>query len=143
MSSSSPPFRVVKSNRLLAKITTYLVSFGRLLYLAFLYRWHCLNKISLDWLVTLTTQPSTSKLSDNPAITIVTTNFIVIQIFRATCSKCLIVPIVTYNNIIQFHHQLVCLNNNYDKSTITDLFQHVCFSCTYSKCIKWSPPWHW
>ena len=26
-----------------------------------------LNKISLDWLLTLPTQPSTSKLSDNPA----------------------------------------------------------------------------
>ena len=29
--------------------------------------WHFLNKISLDWLLTLTTQPSASKLSDNPA----------------------------------------------------------------------------
>ena len=40
---------------------------GRLLCLAFLYGWHFLNiKISLDWPLTLTTQPSTSKLSDNP-----------------------------------------------------------------------------
>ena len=75
-------------NRLLPKITNNLVSFGRLLYLAFLHGWHFLNKISLDWLVTLTTQPSTSKLSDNPTIIIVTTNFLLIQIFTATCTKC-------------------------------------------------------
>ena len=30
--------------------------------------WHFLNKISLDWALTLTTQPSTSKLSDNPEL---------------------------------------------------------------------------
>ena len=59
--------RVVKSSRLLAKIAAlYLVSIGRLLCLAVLYIWHFLNKISLDWPLTLTTQPSTSKLSDNP-----------------------------------------------------------------------------
>ena len=58
--------RVVKSSRLPA-IPHYLVSIGRLLCLAFLYRWRCLNKISLDWRLTLTTQPSASKLSDNPA----------------------------------------------------------------------------
>ena len=47
------------------KITTYLVSIGRLLCLEFLYRWHFLNKISLDWPLTLTTQPSTSNIYDN------------------------------------------------------------------------------
>ena len=41
--------RVVKSNQLPAKITTYLVSIGGLLCLAFLYGWRFLNKISLDW----------------------------------------------------------------------------------------------
>ena len=40
------------------------VNVGRLLCLVFLYRWHFLNKISLYWPLTLTTQPSTSKLSD-------------------------------------------------------------------------------
>jgi len=34
--------------------------------MAFLCRWHFLNKISLNWPLNLTTQPSTSKLSDNP-----------------------------------------------------------------------------
>ena len=58
--------RVVKSSRLLAKIAAYLVSSGRLLCLAVLYISHFLNKISLDWPLTLTTQPFTSKLSDNP-----------------------------------------------------------------------------
>ena len=58
--------RVVKSSRLPVKIAAYLVSIGRLLCLAFLYGWRFLNKISLDWPLTLTTQPSTSKLSDNP-----------------------------------------------------------------------------
>ena len=58
--------RVVKSSRLLTKIASYLVSISWLLCLAFLYEWHFLNKISQDWLLTLTTQPSTSKLSDNP-----------------------------------------------------------------------------
>ena len=40
------------------KIATrqYLVRIGRLLCLAFLYGWHFLNKISLDWALTLTTQ---------------------------------------------------------------------------------------
>ena len=58
----------VKSSRLQAKIATYLVSIGQLLCLAFLYEWRFLKfyKISLDWPLTLTTQPSTSKLSDNP-----------------------------------------------------------------------------
>ena len=41
--------RVVKSSWLSAKMAAYLVSIGRLLCLAFLYRWHFLNKISLDW----------------------------------------------------------------------------------------------
>ena len=61
-------FRVVKSIRLLVKITTYLISIGWLLCLAFLYGWRFLNKISLDRPLTLTTQPSTSKLSDNPVV---------------------------------------------------------------------------
>ena len=56
----------LKSSRLRAKIGAYLVSIGRLLFLAFLFGWHVLNKISLDWPRTLTTQLSTSKLSDNP-----------------------------------------------------------------------------
>ena len=41
--------RVLKSSWLRAKIGAYLVSIGRLLFLAFLYGWHVLNKISLDW----------------------------------------------------------------------------------------------
>ena len=31
------------------------------------YRWHFLNKISLDWLLTSATQLSISKLTENPA----------------------------------------------------------------------------
>ena len=63
----SPRSRIVKSSWLLPKIATYMysVSNGRLLSLAFLYGWRFLNNISLDWPLTLTTQPSTSKLSDN------------------------------------------------------------------------------
>ena len=57
----------VKISRLPAKITTYLVSIGQLLCLAFIYGWCFLNKISLDWPLTLATQPSISKLCDNPA----------------------------------------------------------------------------
>ena len=59
--------RVVKSSWLLPKIAIYmyLVCNGRLLCLAFLYRWRFLNKISLDWPLTLTTQLSTLELSDN------------------------------------------------------------------------------
>ena len=60
--------RVLKSGRLPPKITTYLVSMGRPLCLAFLYGCRFLNKISLDWSLTLTTQPSTWKLSDNPDV---------------------------------------------------------------------------
>ena len=61
--------RVVKSSRLLAKIAAHLVSIGWLLSLALnLYGSHFLNEISPDWLLTLTTQPSTSKLSDNPGL---------------------------------------------------------------------------
>ena len=60
-------YRVAKSSQLSVKITAYFVSIGWLLCLAFLYGWCFLNKISLDWQLTLTTQPSTSKLSDNPA----------------------------------------------------------------------------
>ena len=66
--TSATDTRVVKSSQLLAKIAAYLVSISLLLCLAFLYRWHFLNKISLDWPLTFTTQPSTSKLSDNPEI---------------------------------------------------------------------------
>ena len=62
LNSAAP--RVVKSSLLLAKIAAYLIS--RLICLAFLYGWRFLNKIPLDWPRTLTTQPSTSKLSDNP-----------------------------------------------------------------------------
>jgi len=69
MTSSPLAYRVVESSRLLAKIAAYLVSIGRLLCLAFLYGWRFLNKISLDWPRTLITQPSTSKLSDNPKLT--------------------------------------------------------------------------
>ena len=58
--------RVVKSSWLPAKIAAYLVSIDWLLCLAVLYIWRFLNKISLDWPLTLTTQPSTLKLSDNP-----------------------------------------------------------------------------
>ena len=56
-----------KSSRLPAKIAAYLFSIGWLLCLAFLYRWRFLTKIFLKSPLTLTTQPSTSKLSDNPA----------------------------------------------------------------------------
>ena len=58
--------KVVKSSRLPVKIAAYLVNNSQLLSLAFLYGWCFLNKISPDWPLTLTTQPSTSRLSDNP-----------------------------------------------------------------------------
>ena len=45
---------------------TWLVLIGLLLCVAFLYGCRLLHKISLDWPLTLTTQSSTSKLSDNP-----------------------------------------------------------------------------
>ena len=61
----SSTFRVVKSSWLPAKISAYMFSISRLRCCAFLYGWHLLNKISLDWSLTLTTQLSTSKLSDN------------------------------------------------------------------------------
>ena len=67
--------RVVKSSRLPVKIASYLVSIGRLLFLAFLYGWCFLNKISLDWPFTLTTQPSTSKLSDIPVYSLFNKGF--------------------------------------------------------------------
>ena len=60
--------RVVKSSWLPAKIAAYLVSIGQLF--CFHLRMALLNKISLDWPLTLTltlTQLSTSKLPDNPA----------------------------------------------------------------------------
>ena len=50
------------------KIAAYLVSNGRLLCLAFLYGRHFLNRISLDCSLTLTTEPSALKLSDNPGL---------------------------------------------------------------------------
>ena len=65
---STPYIRVVKSSQLPANIAAYLVSIGRLLCLAFLYAWCFLNKMFLGWPLTLTTQSSTSKLSDNPAL---------------------------------------------------------------------------
>jgi len=74
--SNNPPFTMgeslgsglskVAGSWLPVKIAPYLVSIGRLFCLAFLYRWSFLNKISLDWPLTLTTEPSTSKLSENP-----------------------------------------------------------------------------
>ena len=70
--TSATVTRVVESSQLLAKITASLVSIGLLLHLAFLYRWRVLNKISLDWPLSFITQPSTSKLSDNPEIHCVT-----------------------------------------------------------------------
>ena len=60
--------RVVKSSQLPAKIAAYLFSIGQLLCLVFLYRSCRWNKICVDWPLTLTTQPSTSKLSDNPTV---------------------------------------------------------------------------
>ena len=62
----TPISRVVKSIRLPTKIAAYLVSIGRLPWLAFLYIWRFLNKISLNWPLTLTSQPSISNLSGNP-----------------------------------------------------------------------------
>ena len=56
---SSLASRVVKSSQLPSKIAAYFVSIGQLLCLAFLYRWRFLNKISLDWPLTLTTQLTT------------------------------------------------------------------------------------
>ena len=58
----------VKSIQLPAKIAAYLISIGRILWLAFLYIWCFFNKISLDWPLTLTSQPSISNLSDHPAV---------------------------------------------------------------------------
>ena len=64
--SNKQACRVIKSSRLSAKMGAYLVSIGQLLCLAFLYGLRFLNKISLNWRPSLTTQPSTSKLSDHP-----------------------------------------------------------------------------
>ena len=50
----------------LKHILRRVVKSSQLVCLAFLYGWCFLNKISLVWSLTLTTQPSTSKLSDNP-----------------------------------------------------------------------------
>ena len=61
--------KVVKSSWLPAKISAFLVRISWPLCLAFLYGWHFLNKILLEWPLTLTTQLSTSKLSDNPVYT--------------------------------------------------------------------------
>ena len=52
------------------KFTACLVSIGQLLCLAFLYGWRLLNKISMDWPLSLTTQLCTSELSDNAALVI-------------------------------------------------------------------------
>ena len=60
--SNKQACRVIKSSQLSAKIGAYLVCISQLLCLAFLYGWRFLNKISLEWLLSLTTQPSTSKL---------------------------------------------------------------------------------
>ena len=60
--------RVVKSSQLPAKIAAYLFSIGQLICLVFLYRSCRWNKICMDWPLTLTTQPSTSKLCDNPTV---------------------------------------------------------------------------
>ena len=60
--------RVVKSSQLPAKIAAYLFSISQLLCLVFLYRLCRWNKICVDWPLTLTTQLSTSKLSDNPTV---------------------------------------------------------------------------
>ena len=72
---------IVKRGQLLVKITAYLVSIGWLLCLAFLYGWRFLNKISLDWLLTLTTWPSTSELSDNPENAHVETDWLLFKSF--------------------------------------------------------------
>ena len=72
---------VVKSGQLLAKITACLVSIGWLLCLAFLYGWHFFKKISLDWLLTLTTWPSPSKFSDNPENAHVETDWLLFKSF--------------------------------------------------------------
>ena len=63
---------------------SYFVSISLLLCLAFLYRWHFLSKISLYWPVTLTNQPSTSKLSDNPMLITTTSKNIVIKLTLLT-----------------------------------------------------------
>ena len=67
LNSAAP--RVVKSSPLPAKIAPYLFSIGRLLCLAFLYRWRFLNKTSLDLLWQL------SRLLQNFLITLSTTIF--------------------------------------------------------------------
>ena len=72
---------IVKSSRLLVKITAYLGSIGWLLCLSFLYGWRFLNKISLDWLLTLTTWPSPSKFSDNPENAHVETDWLLFKSF--------------------------------------------------------------
>ena len=71
----------VKSSWLLVKITAYLVSIGWLLCLAFLYGWRFFKKISLDWLLTLTTWPSTWELSDNPENAHVETDWLLFKSF--------------------------------------------------------------
>ena len=54
--------RVVKSSWLPAKIAAYFISIGQLLCLGFLYGSRFLKKISLDWLLTLTTEPENPDL---------------------------------------------------------------------------------
>ena len=85
------------------KIAAYLIGIGQLLCLAFLYGWRFLNKIYLDWPLTLATQPSTSKLSDNPAsgllvllIIVFEHSFpLVIQLLARNWRK-LIIPVVAF-----------------------------------------------
>ena len=57
---------IIATTEITAKIAAYLVSISQLLWSVFLYGWRSLNRKSLDWPLILTTQPSTSKLSDNP-----------------------------------------------------------------------------
>ena len=66
------PCRTPRDNLRVVKTATYLVSFSRLVCLAFLYGWCLLNKVHvyLAWLLTLITQPSLSKLSDDPECTV-------------------------------------------------------------------------
>ena len=72
---------VVESGQLLVKITACLVSIGWLLCLAFLYGWRFFKKISLAWLLTLTTWPSPSKFSDNPENAHVETDWLLFKSF--------------------------------------------------------------
>ena len=52
---------------------TWLLTAGYSAWPFFFYGWCFLNKIFLDWLLILTTQLTTSKLSDNPDVTYIFT----------------------------------------------------------------------